>query len=133
MNLKVLRRVLSPLVVDYTLAIPGVCVYERQEGEWHKLQVTGSLFVSAVQDSPDPLIFILTVVNAEDPHNYTLTVPRNLAEEFVDDAQVHIRIGPKQVMFSADSAVDAQKLVAADSADRGPDSPESDCVVSVCQ
>jgi hypothetical protein len=111
MNLKVLRSTLSPSVLDYTLSIPGVCVYERQDGIWQKLQVTGPLFLAAVQDSPDPVIFVLTIVNAENPRNYTLTIPRNSAEQFVDDAQVHIKIASKQVMFSADSAADAQKLI----------------------
>jgi hypothetical protein len=110
MNLRVLRRVLSPSIVDYTLSVPAVSVYERLDGEWRKLHVMGPLFVAAVRGSPDPLIVVLTTVNAEVPKNYTLAAPRASARLFVRETQLHVRVGPREVLFSADSADDAARL-----------------------
>ena len=70
-NLRVLKKVFDPMVVDYTESFPECSVYSFKQ-EWTKLQIRGALFIVKLSDKTNPYIFILNRCSYIDPQDFHL-------------------------------------------------------------
>jgi hypothetical protein len=110
MNLRVLKRIFSPAVLDYSLSIPAVSVYQNSNDEWHKLKISGPLFVLSLADSRCPVIFIMATTHFQNIQNFNISVPFGSAQAFVSGSQFHLKVGDRALMFSTHCEADAANL-----------------------
>jgi hypothetical protein len=110
MNLRVLKRIFSPAVLDYSLSIPAVSVCQHSNGQWHKLKINGPLFVLSLADSRCPVLFVMATTNFQSVQNFNISVPFGSAQAFVSGPQFHLKVGDRPLMFSTHSDADAAKL-----------------------
>ena len=92
-NLRVLKRVFSPHVMDYTVSFTESSVYSfsHLKNEWDKLQVFGALFILRLSGIENPFVFVLNRGSYIDPKDFHLEIPPT-AQIFINDTQIFIKL-----------------------------------------
>jgi hypothetical protein len=112
LNLQFLQRNYSPLVIDYSVSIPDVCVYRKDGSDWSLLRVSGPLFVLTVSNCPDPVLFVLSALHFRESRDFSLPVPVQSTKLCRNESQVYFTFAQGQdFMISTESPQDAQLLV----------------------
>ena len=90
LNLRVLRKVFDPLVVDYTATFPECSVYSFNK-EWTKLQISGALFIVKLSDKTNPYLFILNRCSYIDPQDFHMELGPS-TQISVQDSSVYLKL-----------------------------------------
>lgn len=111
LNLRVLRRVFSPNVIDYTLSISSSTIYHFLNNKWEKLQVTGPLFVLRLKGHNSPMILILNNTCFKNPKDYNISVSKS-TQIAVEGQKVFLKFKDgRNVCVSTQNETDAKNLL----------------------